>query len=1255
MQGSEFVDVSRPQPSSPASRYLSNNSLIPSFDELGPNFGFMDDNVRADERQWNLNSLDPVHHMMDLMLGINEQSSGFAGGADMHDHSSNYGSGGVHGLFGAANQADDPKSNSDGQCSVAYSAATYPGDADLRHCSAGKLNPSSAPPLHYRPAHAHAAPHPLDTANASSDSGPQTNSLGSSGSHAFKSQSSADGTKTGRDGGPEQEQSPSCRRYFHNITLKAPLKNFCRARMKLCMRYSLQKLPQLSATLDGFAAAAVGANHAEAAAGGSAALTRAPESLDINLAEWGLCAVTIPANSNCFLHALLVTTGTSDRYGSVQQLRDALVDELVKIQDIPFNHTGSSTLRSNLESALSWESYLAEMRRDGVACDHNMVFAASLLFQRKIVVVSSLTNAPPVVVAPSKNDPVWHALRADPMEMHAPIVLGHVYGMRRYAGTEMCGQSSAAAAAQRDGLFGISGTDFNANSPWLGGMTGDRFNAYAAAHALRDDLEAEKYRTFRPTTMDTPEKYWLPSWNCPHPRLVGTEYKSLPFKSKSDKIMLPPYRTHETDKIRGQRLYATCACLNRQSPYQIYLNKEFPNTHFNPRMTPKRKEALGALLKWCMRYSGFLKDRKKRNTLSKRKAGKHATRKATGASKSAPNALVSESTPGAPEPAAASAKPSHSSDVAAAAKPLPSSSAATTATSSSASSAPRLRAVAVSASVAAEFNPSCICSIKETLTEFGVPWQRFVEWAKHEDHWPKKFLSSLSGQPFPTDDRERRKLGPSLREAGLKVLEQAITEFFTVTPGNNGDRGSVVLNDSGESGNSGASPQRSHSQDHLRKMTAYIAAEYAKFIADKGSKGKEETYQEHLEHNDPMEGLSSMDDRASRSKFFVLVFGLIETANMRRLFGELQEADDRLDIAQALLNYNDNSNNKHLNTSTVVASDASDGLGARVEAEVRSGCAKSPLPKSLAKRVESFEEEESRLDDGDRSNLQLRINIVRAQVVRRLKKKLGWRNSRLAFLLQRIKHEAKAQGYDVVNRFARFQELMCRLNVAYSRVHPKAPVVSSSSNNCSGSAPDATSESATSAAVSVQSVSARDEVMLVIRELKFLKREYDAALKSASETGDAKKESFVWLHRQYVKAELMNWEHVKLKSINSAEAMKPEDALQEWEIMLKERRTHLSDGHRHSVYAIRQVVRLRIKLGVRLEAAKELLQIAMEHQQDEKWRQDKLVPLMKELDAKLGCGSRGDSRGGGGDLGSHARSKRKHSSDDSAGRSHKRR
>ena len=175
--------------------------------------------------------------------------------------------------------------------------------------------------------------------------------------------------------------------------------------------------------------------------------------------------------------------------------------------------------------------------------------------------------------------------------------------------------------------------------------------------------------------------------------------------------------------------------------------------------------------------------------------------------------------------------------------------------------------------------------------------------------------------------------------------------------------------------------------------------------------------------------------------------------------------------------------------------------------------------------------------------------------------------------------------------------------------------------------------------------------MLTIQELRFLKKEYDAALKTAIETGDVKTESFVWLHRQFVKAELMNWEHEKLKS------MSPADALRGWEIMLEERRSHLGNGHRHSVYAIRQVVRLRIELGDGLQRALQLLLIAMKHQQDEKWRRKKLVPLMKVLNEKLGVSS-GSGSGSGSDSGSGSGSgsgKRKRGGDDLSGVQWKRR
>ena len=217
------------------------------------------------------------------------------------------------------------------------------------------------------------------------------------------------------------------------------------------------------------------------------------------------------------------------------------------------------------------------------------------------------------------------------------------------------------------------------------------------------------------------------------------------------------------------------------------------------------------------------------------------------------------------------------------------------------------------------------------------------------------------------------------------------------------------------------------------------------------------TYQEYLDRHDPVEGISSMDDRTSKSKIFVLVYGVIQGANMRRLFGELEEAGKQLDIAQAILNSTNDAANCNV------------------------------LPKDLALRIKSFGSHDSRLEDGDRSNLQLRVRHYTRSGYSATSQGHNRKSTRLAHLLQRIKHQtAVMHGSDVMNRFARFQEIMCRLHVAYARVVP-------SSSSFSRRTDDGVTRSSFP---TIKCMTASDEVILAIKELNFLKKEYDIALET---------------------------------------------------------------------------------------------------------------------------------------------------------------
>ena len=282
--------------------------------------------------------------------------------------------------------------------------------------------------------------------------------------------------------------------------------------MKLTTYRSIQSLPKINEELDKFAFAAATKDSESATkmpVRAKSPCTTNIGSLEDNLAEWGLSFVPTKSQTDSLLHALCVTTG--DRRSS-QDLRRALVDNLVSIQDIPFDSTSSKTIKSNIDLTRfpSWDSYIASMRKPSAPCDYNMVFAAALLFERQMVVVSSLQNAPPMLVKPNSSLPHWCALHSGVMETHAPIVLGKIHG-GSYVGTTIKASW-------------ISGNRLNLNQVNLGYMSGDRFNAYAAALCNTHDPDEGNY--FCPPTMDTPEKYWSPMWNCNHPRLIGVEYKN---------------------------------------------------------------------------------------------------------------------------------------------------------------------------------------------------------------------------------------------------------------------------------------------------------------------------------------------------------------------------------------------------------------------------------------------------------------------------------------------------------------------------------------------------------------------------------------------------------------------------------------------------------------------------------------------------------------------------------------------------------
>ena len=84
----------------------------------------------------------------------------------------------------------------------------------------------------------------------------------------------------------------------------------------------------------------------------------------------------------------------------------------------------------------------------------------------------------------------------------------------------------------------------------------------------------------------------------------------------------------------------------------------------------------------------------------------------------------------------------------------------------------------------------------------------------------------------------------------------------------------------------------------------------------------------------------------------------------------------------------------------------------------------SILPKDLAQRIKSFWTGGSMLGDDDRTDLQLRLDVVRAQVFRLLNKDAAWKGTRLVHLLQRIKHQTSMnRGYEVTIDLHGFKSL----------------------------------------------------------------------------------------------------------------------------------------------------------------------------------------------------------------------------------------
>jgi hypothetical protein len=461
--------------------------------------------------------------------------------------------------------------------------------------------------------------------------------------------------------------------------------------------------------------------------------------------------------------------------------------------------------------------------------------------------------------------------------------------------------------------------------------------------------------------------------------------------------------------------------------------------------------------------------------------------------------------------------------------------------------------------------------IQKKLARLGVTWQTIRDWFIHADEFPKKFLIMCSGE------KGLNSLSKQAITAGLNNAFQDVEFFFT--DGNHGDTTSLATSSSGC-----ASPR---AQEILLRAYAYFAKKFDDFKkARPNNKTPEATWQDFIDADDPLAGGPLRMEMTLKIPF-VLIYSVIQGANLMRLFGnsdvEFRDALARLDTAQALLN----------DAARRGGDDGDDGDGG-ASAATGSGGANRRLLDAFNARIRTCPP----LTGKELSNLQLRIYVVHTQVIRQMS---GWTSPDLAQLLQLIEHKACEQKCVVSERFARFQSIMCRLSNARQalRAQYKGPL----SSNVH-----------------------REIIKVAIDSLKKLEAEYDTALGQATDTCDAKTESFLIKHRHFVRAEFLNWSFKKLESgepVLSEESggITAEQALPKWERMYEDAARTFGTGHRHTVYAIRQVVRLRLKLDRDLGKARDLLDSAIEEQQGETWKEKNLMPLRGKL-AERGFPSR---------------------------------
>ena len=226
-------------------------------------------------------------------------------------------------------------------------------------------------------------------------------------------------------------------------------------------------------------------------------------------------------------------------------------------------------------------------------------------------------------------------------------------------------------------------------------------------------------------------------------------------------------------------------------------------------------------------------------------------------------------------------------------------------------------------------------------------------------------------------------LGGEACRLGLCKIREGIEDFFSATS-------SIANLGTGVS-----------AYDFLRRSSKYFANKYREFKRN----GMPDTYEEYVRADDPMPSLQSMNDSSSVSKIFVLIYNVIQSANLMRNFGRYDEKDgaiEQIKLAEALIIY-----------ATSSASDAA-----------------RKIPRALITKVDGLNS--TPLSDTELANLRLRIDIVHAQTIRQKHGKEGWLQPEVHILLMRVKYQAGIQRDTLQLRFAHFQQIMCRIHVARS-------------------------------------------------------------------------------------------------------------------------------------------------------------------------------------------------------------------------------